>query len=80
VSNDVGVLYDPDETDNLVKKLTDLGTASKYSFAHCIKTNISAGIKGGSFLTITDEDDEDTLVNVVIVIQDGYEFNEQQKT
>ncbi|KAM0520108.1 hypothetical protein ACHAPE_003383 [Trichoderma viride] len=53
VSNDVGVLYDPDETDNLEKKLTDLG------------------IKGGSFLTITDEDDEDTLVNVVIDIQDG---------
>jgi len=25
VSNDVGILYDPDETDNLTKKLADLG-------------------------------------------------------
>lgn len=25
VSNDVGVLYDPDETDNLPKKLSELG-------------------------------------------------------
>lgn len=25
VSNDVGILYDPDETDNLSKKLSELG-------------------------------------------------------
>lgn len=25
VSNDVGILYDPDETENLEKKLSDLG-------------------------------------------------------
>lgn len=25
VNNDVGILYDPDETDNLPKKLTELG-------------------------------------------------------
>lgn len=55
VSNDVGILYDPDETDNLDKKLTDLG------------------IKPDSFLTITDEDDEDTFVNVVIAIQEAKE-------
>ncbi|EAQ86805.1 hypothetical protein CHGG_08058 [Chaetomium globosum CBS 148.51] len=41
VSNEVGILYDPDETDNLGKKLSELG------------------IKPDSFLTITDEDDED---------------------
>ncbi|RFU81322.1 ubiquitin-like 1-activating enzyme e1 b [Trichoderma arundinaceum] len=60
VSNDVGVLYDPDETDNLEKKLTELG------------------IKGGSFLTVTDEDDDDTLVNVVIDIQDGILDNQKE--
>lgn len=25
LNNDVGILYDPDETDNLPKKLTELG-------------------------------------------------------
>ncbi|KOS22638.1 Ubiquitin-activating enzyme E1-like protein [Escovopsis weberi] len=53
VSNEVGVLYDPDELDNLPKKLTDLG------------------IKSGSFLIISDEDDESPLVNVIIDIQEG---------
>ncbi|KAH8175565.1 thiF family protein [Sarocladium implicatum] len=53
VSNEVGILYDADETDNLPKKLTELG------------------IDSGSFLTIMDEDDEDTFVNVVISIQKG---------
>ncbi|KAL7798192.1 hypothetical protein V8C37DRAFT_248117 [Trichoderma ceciliae] len=60
VSNDVGVLYDPDETDNLEKKLTELG------------------IKGGSFLTVTDEDDDDPLVNVVIDIQNGILDNQRE--
>ncbi|KAL2265325.1 hypothetical protein VTJ83DRAFT_6425 [Remersonia thermophila] len=53
VSNEVGILYDPDETDNLDKKLSDLG------------------IKPDSFLTITDEDDEDPFVNVVVAIQEA---------
>ncbi|KJZ80252.1 hypothetical protein HIM_00102 [Hirsutella minnesotensis 3608] len=52
VNNEVGILYDVDETDNLPKKLADLG------------------VKEGSFLTIIDEDDEDTLVNVVVAIQE----------
>ncbi|KAL7941661.1 hypothetical protein V8C42DRAFT_174207 [Trichoderma barbatum] len=60
VSNDVGVLYDPDETDNLGKKLTELG------------------IKGGSFLTVTDEDDDAPLVNVVIDIQNGILDNQRE--
>ncbi|KAK3387804.1 hypothetical protein B0H63DRAFT_391367 [Podospora didyma] len=55
VSNDVGILYDPDETDNLTKKLSDLG------------------IKSDSFLTITDEDDENPYVNVVLAIQESKE-------
>ncbi|KXX77069.1 Ubiquitin-activating enzyme E1-like [Madurella mycetomatis] len=46
VSNEVGILYDPDETDNLDKKLSDLG------------------IKPDSFLTITDEDEDDPYINV----------------
>ncbi|KAK5997219.1 Ubiquitin-activating enzyme E1-like [Cladobotryum mycophilum] len=57
LSNEVGVLYDPDETDNLPKKLTDLG------------------IKSGSFLTVTDDDDE-PLVNVIIDVQEGIIDNE----
>ncbi|KAJ4306794.1 E1 ubiquitin-activating protein uba2 [Collariella sp. IMI 366227] len=55
VSNEVGILYDPDETDNLDKKLSELG------------------IKPDSFLTITDEDDENTYVNVVVAIQEAKE-------
>ncbi|KAK3344272.1 hypothetical protein B0T25DRAFT_322286 [Lasiosphaeria hispida] len=55
ISNEVGILYDPDETDNLEKKLSELG------------------IKSDSFLTITDEEDEDTFVNVVVAIQEAKE-------
>ncbi|KAK4120916.1 hypothetical protein N657DRAFT_648717 [Parathielavia appendiculata] len=55
VSNEVGILYDPDETDNLGKKLSELG------------------IKPDSFLTITDEDDENPYVNVVVAIQEAKE-------
>ncbi|KAK3683427.1 hypothetical protein B0T22DRAFT_385519 [Podospora appendiculata] len=55
VSNEVGILYDPDETDNLGKKLSELG------------------IKQDSFLTVTDEDDDETYVNVVIAIQEAKE-------
>ncbi|KAL2261208.1 hypothetical protein VTK26DRAFT_4574 [Humicola hyalothermophila] len=55
VRNEVGILYDPDETDNLGKKLSELG------------------IKQDSFLTITDEDDEDPYVNVVVAIQEAKE-------
>ncbi|KAG9257733.1 uncharacterized protein F5Z01DRAFT_646892 [Emericellopsis atlantica] len=53
LNNDVGVLYDPDEVDNLPKKLEELK------------------IKDGSFLTVIDEDDKDTLVNVVINVEEG---------
>ncbi|KAH8706521.1 hypothetical protein BGZ61DRAFT_222642 [Ilyonectria robusta] len=53
VNNDVGILYDFDETDNLPKKLSDLG------------------IQKDSFLTIIDDDDDDTFVNIVINIQEG---------
>lgn len=53
VNNDVGILYDFDETDNLPKKLTELG------------------IRNGSFLTIMDDSDEDTLVNIVLDIEEG---------
>ncbi|KAL0470149.1 hypothetical protein QR685DRAFT_571313 [Neurospora intermedia] len=55
ISNEVGILYDPDETDNLEKKLSELG------------------IKSDSFLTITDEDDEEPFVNVVIAVQEAKE-------
>ncbi|KAM0586503.1 hypothetical protein ACHAP6_005301 [Verticillium nonalfalfae] len=52
VSNDIGPLYDPEETENLPKKLSDLG------------------VKADSFLTVTDEDDDDTFVNVVINLEE----------
>ncbi|KAM3441912.1 hypothetical protein MY4824_001326 [Beauveria thailandica] len=52
VNNDVGILYDVDETDNLPRKLTELG------------------IRNGSFLTIMDDSDEDTLVNIVLDIEE----------
>lgn len=51
VSSEVGILYDPDETDNLDKKLSDLS------------------IKSDSFLTITDEEDDEPFVNVSVAIQ-----------
>lgn len=51
VSNEVGILYDVDETDNLEKKLGDLGITSE------------------SFLTVTDEDEENPRVNLVISVQ-----------
>lgn len=75
VSNDVGVLYDPDETDNLGKKLTELGMAfQRFSSPpdHNKEANNYVGIKGGSFLTVTDEDDDAPFVNLVIDIQNGY--------
>ncbi|EFY90390.1 E1 ubiquitin-activating protein uba2 [Metarhizium acridum] len=53
LNNEVGIVYDSDETDNLPKKLSDLG------------------IKGGSFLTVIDEDDDEPLVNIVINIEEG---------
>ncbi|GAB0138723.1 hypothetical protein EsDP_00006948 [Epichloe bromicola] len=54
LSNEVGIMYDVDETENLPKKLSDLG------------------IKGGSFLTVVDEDDdEEPFVNIVIDVEDS---------
>ncbi|KAI0006707.1 hypothetical protein F4779DRAFT_620357 [Xylariaceae sp. FL0662B] len=55
VNSEVGLLYDPDEMDNLQKKLTELG------------------IKQDSFVTIVDDGDEDTFVNVILNIQEAKE-------
>ncbi|KAI1201865.1 ThiF family protein [Nemania serpens] len=51
VNSDTGLLYDPDETDNLEKLLSELG------------------INQNSFVTIVDEEEEDTFINVVLNIQ-----------
>lgn len=59
LSNEVGIMYDVDETENLPKKLSDLG------------------IKGGSFLTVVDEDDEEPFVNVVIDVEDSIIENDK---
>ncbi|KAK7747858.1 E1 ubiquitin-activating protein uba2 [Cytospora paraplurivora] len=55
VSSEAGILYDPDETENLSKKLADLG------------------IKPDTFLTITDEDDDEPFVNVVLSVHPAKE-------
>lgn len=73
LSNEVGILYDADETDNLPKKLTELGTCQgSNKCKDSLANNTRAGIGNGNFLTIMDEDDEDTFVNVVVSVQKGY--------
>ncbi|KZZ98502.1 Molybdenum cofactor biosynthesis, MoeB [Moelleriella libera RCEF 2490] len=57
LNNEVGIVYDADETDNLSKKLSDLR------------------IRGGSFLTVIDEDDEEPLINVVLDVEESTETN-----
>ncbi|KAI0402346.1 hypothetical protein F4802DRAFT_576178 [Xylaria palmicola] len=51
VNSESGLLYDPDETDNLSKLLSELG------------------INQNSFVTIVDEEEDDTFINVVLNIQ-----------
>ncbi|KAJ2986992.1 hypothetical protein NUW58_g4754 [Xylaria curta] len=51
INSDLGLLYDPDETDNLEKLLSELG------------------INQNSFVTIVDEEEDDTFINVVLNIQ-----------
>jgi len=53
VNNEVGTLYDADETENLTKRLSDLG------------------IKGDSFLTVIDDDDENPRVNLILSVQES---------
>ncbi|TAQ89344.1 hypothetical protein B7494_g2313 [Chlorociboria aeruginascens] len=53
VNNEVGTLYDVEETENLSKKLSELG------------------IKGDSFLTVIDEDDENPRVNLILSVQES---------
>ncbi|ROT42350.1 SUMO-activating enzyme subunit uba-2 [Sodiomyces alkalinus F11] len=60
VSNELGPLYDPEETENLPKKLSELG------------------IKGDTYLTVIDEDDEDPFVNVVINIEEATDLVEDK--
>lgn len=73
VNNDVGTLvecFEDGDDENLPKKLSDLGMAVKFLFT-MERTNSKAGIKKDSFLTVIDQDDDDTFVNVVINIQEG---------
>lgn len=86
VSNDVGILYeaingsdDDEDEDNLPKKLSELGWSS-HGFLLELWTNNDAGIKQDSFLTVTDEDDEDTFVNVIINVQQGFVSNPYKST
>ncbi|KAL9622553.1 MAG: hypothetical protein Q9160_003050 [Pyrenula sp. 1 TL-2023] len=61
VSNEVGILYDPDLEDNLDKKLSDLG------------------IQDESFLTITDEADENPRVNLQFSISSSKSLTDDLK-
>ncbi|OTA98673.1 hypothetical protein M426DRAFT_325786 [Hypoxylon sp. CI-4A] len=53
INTDAGLVYDPDETENLDKKLSELG------------------VKQNGFVTIVDEEDDDTFINVVINVQEA---------
>ena len=54
VNNELGILYDPELDDNLLKKFSDLG------------------IKGDSFLTVIDDEEENPRINVSFVISEQY--------
>lgn len=71
VSSDTGTLYDVEETENLSKKLSELGSSIRGSTITCYHANITAGIKHNSFLTITDDDEENPRVNLVLSIQES---------
>jgi len=55
VNTEAGLVYDPDETDNLEKKLSDLN------------------IKQDSFITVVDDSDDDTFVNIVLNVLEAKE-------
>lgn len=71
VNSDAGLVYDPDLTDNLDKDLSELGLFSCCDLSG-VSANVFVGIKQNSFVTIVDEEDEDTFVNVVVNIQEAY--------
>jgi len=72
VSNDVGILYDPDETENLTKKLSDLGQLQNLFISPTSPMLIlEVGISQDSCLTIVDDDDNDPFVNVVVNVQEA---------
>ena len=52
ISNEVGILYDPDLEDNLEKRFSELG------------------VKGDSFLTITDDDDDNPRINLSLSVSE----------
>lgn len=69
VNNEIGTLYDADETENLAKKLSELGTCDVVT---CIlHANPYLGIKGDSFLTVIDEDEENPRVNLILSVQES---------
>ncbi|KAI1328560.1 hypothetical protein F5Y16DRAFT_398251 [Xylariaceae sp. FL0255] len=53
VNTETGLIYDPDETENLDKLLSNLGVSQN------------------SFVTIVDEEEDDTFINVVLNIQES---------
>ncbi|KFA47747.1 hypothetical protein S40293_07149 [Stachybotrys chartarum IBT 40293] len=78
VNNDVGILYDADETDNLPKKLSELGITLHLPTGCWTSADGDTGITKDGFLTVIDEDDDDTTVNVIIDIQEGVLGDEEK--
>jgi len=73
VNHGDSLLYDVEETDNLTKKLGELGTSLRIMFYFYTNLHIT-GIKSDSFLTVIDEDDENPKgprVNLVLSVQES---------
>lgn len=71
VNNEAGILYDVEETDNLEKKLSDLGKCIRYPESEYSLLTPDQGIKSDSLLTVVDEDEENPRVNLVINVQES---------
>jgi ubiquitin-like 1-activating enzyme E1 B len=70
VNTETGPIYDVEETENLSKKLKDLGECHR----KLVKVSSNwrhTGIKGDSFLTIIDDDDDNPRVNLVLNVQEA---------
>lgn len=77
VNNDVGTLvecFEDGDDENLPKKLSELGKTVLNRHVTTLSLTNMTGIKKDSFLTVIDQDDDDTFVNVVINVQEGFVY------
>lgn len=73
VNSEAGLLYDPDETDNLGKLLSELGKRPGMESKTSLVNDI-LGIDQNSFVTIVDEEEDEPFINVVLNIQSLYSY------